>query len=71
MAIAHVGESITCSGAVTELVELQGERCVWLRLHIANARGDVKLKGGAVVALMPAGKPVGARAAASTMESQP
>lgn len=66
-----MGESISCSGPVTELFELQGERCARLRLHIANARGEVKLKGGAVVALMPAGKAAGARAAASTTESQP
>ena len=55
VAITQVGESITCSGAVTELFEVrvgdQVERRARLRLQTTNQHGQVKLTGDAVVAL--------------------
>lgn len=51
VAITQVGEAITCSGVVVELLEVGGERRVRVELQTANARGEVKLKGEAVVAI--------------------
>ena len=50
-AITQVHEVITCSGEVTEKFEADGERRVRLSLTTANADGQVKLAGDAVVAL--------------------
>lgn len=50
-AITQVGESITCSGTVTEVFQADGERRARLSLQTANAAGQVKLQGDAVVAL--------------------
>ena len=50
-AITQVGEAITCSGTVTEVFEADGERRARLSLQTANAVGQVKLQGDAVVAL--------------------
>ena len=50
-AITQVGESITCSGTVTEVFESGGERLARLSLQTANEAGHVKLQGDAVVAL--------------------
>ncbi|MFO1327953.1 MAG: MaoC family dehydratase [Rubrivivax sp.] len=50
-AITQVGEAITCSGTVTEVFEADGERRARLSLQTANAAGQVKLQGDAVVAL--------------------
>ena len=50
-AITQVGESITCSGTVTEVFESGGERLARLSLQTANAAGQVKLQGDALVAL--------------------
>ncbi len=55
VAITQVGESITCSAVVTEVFEAHGEHLARLQLHTRNARGEVKLKGDAVVALGLAG----------------
>ena len=49
-AITQVAETITCAGVVTEKFELDGERRVRLSLTTANAEGQVKLAGDAVVA---------------------
>ena len=49
-AITQVAETITCTGVVTEKFELDGERRVRLSLTTANAQGQVKLSGDAVVA---------------------
>lgn len=49
--ITQVGDAITCSGQVTEKWEEAGETLVKLDLLAANASGDVKLAGEAVVAL--------------------
>jgi acyl dehydratase len=50
-AMTHVGEKITCSAKVTEKFEAQGERRVRLALTVANADGQTKLTGEAVIAL--------------------
>ena len=49
-AITQVAETITCAGTVTEKFEVNGERRVRLQLTTANAEGQVKLAGDAVVA---------------------
>ncbi len=49
-AITQVAEVITCAGTVTEKFEVNGERRVRLQLTTANAEGQVKLTGDAVVA---------------------
>ena len=53
VAITQVGESITCSGEVSEVFEVDGERRARLQVQTRNARGEVKLKGDAVVSLGP------------------
>lgn len=50
-AITQVHEKITCTGEVTEKFEVDGERRVRLTLTTANAEGQVKLAGDAVIAL--------------------
>ncbi len=49
-AITQVGESITCAGVVTEKFEIDGEHRIRLSLTTANAQGQIKLAGDAVVA---------------------
>jgi acyl dehydratase len=49
-AITQVAEVITCAGTVTEKFEVNGERRVRLQLTTANAEGQVKLTGDALVA---------------------
>jgi len=49
-AITHVGETITCSGKVTEKFEHEGQRLVRLQLSTANQDGIVKLTGEALIA---------------------
>ncbi len=51
VAITQVGEAITCSGVVTELFELGGERRARLSLQTINQHGQVKLTGDAVIAI--------------------
>ncbi|MBL8349066.1 MAG: MaoC family dehydratase [Burkholderiaceae bacterium] len=51
VAITQVGDTITCSGTVTELFEAGGERRARLSLQTTNQHGQVKLSGDAVVAL--------------------
>jgi acyl dehydratase len=50
-ALTQVGEVITCSGTVTEVFEHGGERRARLAIQTANAAGQVKLVGDAVVGL--------------------
>jgi acyl dehydratase len=50
-AMTQVGEKITCTGQVTEKFEVNGERRVRLSLTTANAEGQIKLAGEAVIAL--------------------
>jgi acyl dehydratase len=49
-AITQVAETITCTGVITDKFEVDGERRVRLSLTTANAEGQVKLAGDAVVA---------------------
>ena len=49
VAITQVGEAITCSGTVTEVFEVGGERRARLSLQTTNQQGQVKLTGDAVV----------------------
>ena len=49
-AITQVGETITCTGKVTEKFEHGGERLVRLQLSTANQDGVIKLTGEALVA---------------------
>ena len=51
VAITQVGESITCSGVVSDIFEADGERRARLALQTTNARGELKLRGHAVVAI--------------------
>lgn len=47
--ISHIGNSITCTGEVTEKVEYNNERLVSLQLNAADQHGDTKIVGSAVV----------------------
>jgi acyl dehydratase len=49
--MTQIGEVITCSGEVTDKFEHAGEQRVRLSLTTANAEGQVKLSGDAVIAL--------------------
>ena len=51
VAITQVGEAISCSGQVTELLEVDGERRARLSLQTTNQHGQVRLTGDAVIAL--------------------
>ena len=51
VAITQVGEAITCSGTVTELLQVNGERRARLTLQTTNQHGQVKLTGDATIAL--------------------
>lgn len=50
-AITWLADEITCTGTVTEKIEVGGEKLVRLDLVAANQRGEVKLAGQALVAL--------------------
>lgn len=50
-AITRVGDALTCTGTVTEVFEAGGERRVRIALAAADAAGEVKLAGDAVVAI--------------------
>mgnify|MGYP000007467758 CR=1 FL=1 len=49
--MTQIGEVITCTGEVTDKFEHAGEQRVRLSLTTANADGQVKLAGEAVIAL--------------------
>lgn len=51
VAITHVGDSVTCSGEVTEIFDKDGERRARLTLASRNQNDETKLTGEAVVAL--------------------
>lgn len=50
-AITQLGAQIRCSGTVSEIFELDGERRARISLSAADETGEVKLAGEAVVAL--------------------
>lgn len=49
--ITHLGNVITCSGEVTELLELDGEACARVAVSSSNQFGQNKIVGEAIVAL--------------------
>jgi acyl dehydratase len=49
-ALTQVGERIRCTGTVDEKFEHDGRRSVRLKIATANADGDIKLSGEALVA---------------------
>jgi acyl dehydratase len=49
-ALTHVGERIVCTGRVAEKLERGGERLVRVAVSTANAAGEVKLSGDALIA---------------------
>ncbi len=51
LGITHLGDEITCSGRVTEKLEIGGERCVRLHVEAVNQANDTKIVGSAVVAV--------------------
>ncbi|WP_297729270.1 MaoC family dehydratase [Limnohabitans sp. Rim8] len=50
-AMTQIGEFMTCTGEVTDKFQHAGEQRVRLSLTTANAEGQVKLSGEAVIAL--------------------
>jgi len=51
IAITHLGEKLTCSGRVRELIDFQGEPCALLEVEVQNSAGEVKITGSAIVAI--------------------
>ena len=49
--ITHLGNAITCSGEVVELLALDGEACARVAVTSANQYGQTKIVGEAIVAL--------------------
>lgn len=49
--ITHLGNAMTCSGEVIELLELDGESCARVAVTSANQYGQNKIVGEAIVAL--------------------
>jgi len=49
--ITHLGNVTTCRGKVTEIVELDGERCARIQVSTANQFGQPKIVGEALIAL--------------------
>ena len=47
VAITQVGDAITCSGSVTEVYDVNGERRARLALQTTNQHGQIKLSGDA------------------------
>ena len=49
--ITHLGNAISCSGEVVELMDFEGEACARVALTSANQYGQSKIVGEAIVAL--------------------
>ncbi|AFY19494.1 acyl dehydratase [Pseudomonas sp. GM33] len=49
--ITHLGHVITCKGQVTEIVEVNGERCARVEVATVNQYGQVKIVGDALIAI--------------------
>lgn len=49
--ITHLGNAITCTGEVVELLQLDGEACARVTLSSTNQYGQNKILGEAIVAL--------------------
>ena len=50
--ITHLGNTMTCSGEVIELLELDGEACARVAVSSTNQYGQNKIVGEAIVALV-------------------
>ena len=49
--ITHLGNAITCTGEVVELMEVDGEACARVAVSSSNQYGQNKIVGEAIVAL--------------------
>lgn len=49
--ITHLGNAITCSGEVVELMDIDGEPCARVAVSSSNQYGQNKIVGEAIVAL--------------------
>lgn len=49
--ITHLGNAITCTGEVVELMEVDGEACARVAVSSSNQYGQNKIVGEALVAL--------------------
>ena len=50
LGITHLGNAITCSGRVTEKLEVGGEHCLRVEVSSANQFGQTKIAGDALIA---------------------
>ncbi len=53
VAITHLGNEVRCSGQVTAIEDIGGERCARVSLSTINQFGQTKMLGEAVVAIGP------------------
>lgn len=51
LGITHLGNQITCTGEVVEIVEQDGEKLARVEIRSANQYGETKILGDALVAL--------------------
>jgi acyl dehydratase len=51
VAITHIHDRLTCTGAVTEKFEQNGEELLRLSVAAADQNGEVKVRGEAVIAV--------------------
>ena len=49
--ITHLGNAITCTGEVVELMEVDGEACARVAVSSSNQYGQNKIVGEAIVAI--------------------
>lgn len=49
--ITHLGNAITCTGEVIELIDFEGEKCARVALSSSNQFGQNKIVGEAIVAM--------------------
>jgi acyl dehydratase len=47
--ITHLGNVITCQGWVTEIADVNGERCARVEVATVNQYGQVKIAGDALI----------------------
>lgn len=51
LGITHLGHQITCTGAVVERFEVDGEQRIKVEVRTTNQYGETKIVGDAVIAL--------------------
>lgn len=51
MGITHLGNAVTCSGEVTEVLDVNGESCARVQVRSQNQFGQTKIVGEALLAL--------------------